>query len=479
MQVRNDGVIKSLSLMVLPGTSKNPTIAPPERWMKLETTINDKLTREQLLSLAYYDTLTKLPNRTLFFDRLQQSILRAERSNTLLAILFLDLDDFKAVNDSFGHDFGDLLLCEVAKRAQNTVRSGDTIARFGGDEFVVILEDIQSVATAAKMAKRLITTLSDPISINHHQMYISVSIGISTYPSDGGIAKNLLKKADIAMYKAKESGKNQFKYYEKYTNENQARSLKLMSDLSHALEYNELFLVYQPQYSLESKQFTGAEVLIRWQHPDLGLISPAEFIPLAEMNGMINPITERIFMEVSNKFKQLEQHGHSAFTLSVNISPRMLFESEFIPTLSFLLDNYYLPSEKLRLEITENTFIKNMSELVDKLQQLKDFGLHLEIDDYGTGFTSLNYLINLPIDTLKIDRCFITDIDKIPKNRAIVSAMITIAHHLEMQIIAEGAETESEKSVLEELECDTIQGYYYSKPLPFDALLLVNSPLSG
>lgn len=426
---------------------------------------------KKLHTMAYYDALTKLPNRTLLFDRLSKALARAEKAESLVGILFMDLDDFKTVNDTFGHDFGDRLLQEVARRAQRVLRKSDMIARFSGDEFVVILEDIETVELATVTAKRLIAALCEPISIKHHHIYSTASIGISCYPDDGGIAKNLLQKADIAMYTAKKSGKNQCQRYSKPLNMQHKRSLGLIQDLSRALENSEFFLVYQPQYDLQSQRYTGAEVLIRWRHPSLGMISPVEFIPLAEMSGLINPITERIFIDVAARFKVLKSHGFENFTLSVNISPRMLFEPDFIPTLSFFLENYDIPSGKLHLEITENTFMNNLSELVKKLEQIRDMGFHLEIDDYGTGFTSLNYLINLPVSSLKIDRSFVMDIHQNEKNRAIAGAMITIGHHLGMGIIAEGAETEAETGQLRELKCDIIQGFYFSKPLPFERLI--------
>jgi EAL domain-containing protein (putative c-di-GMP-specific phosphodiesterase class I) len=297
------------------------------------------------------------------------------------------------------------------------------------------------------------------------------SIGISCYPRDGGLTKTLIKKADIAMYKAKESGKNQYRYYDKPLEKAYRRARNLMRDLTDALEYDQFFLVYQPQFDLRQKRFSGAEVLIRWQHPKQGLISPDEFIPLAEMNGMINPITERILIEVASNFTALKSAGRDDFTLSVNISPRTLFDREFVPNLTFLLEHYPLPPGRLRLELTENTFMKNMDELARKLTELSALGIHLEIDDFGTGFTSLNYLTNLPINSLKIDRSYIIALHQNDKNRAISQAVITLGHQLGQEIIAEGAESKEEVNTLRTLGADKIQGYYYSKPLRFAALL--------
>ena len=423
-----------------------------------------------LYTLAYFDTLTGLPNRRLFLDRLSHALSLAQRGKETVGLLYFDLDDFKSINDSFGHDFGDRLLCEIAKRTEHIISETDTLARLGGDEFALLMERLQSADDVSMLARRLIDVISEPIQIGHQTLYTSASVGLSLFPQDGKNARQLLSTADHAMYKAKEHGKNQFTFFETSPEERHLKSSALLNDMPHALEYNEFFIHYQPQFDLISRSFTGAEMLIRWMHPKYGLVSPADFIPLSEMNGLITPITERILVEASENFTSLDRQGFTDFSLSVNLSPRMLSGGDFISDISFFLDNYHLPEHRLNIEITENTFMKNISDLITKLDYLRKRGVKIEIDDYGTGFTSLNYLINLPVHTLKIDRAFVTDIDKSPKDRAILRSMIDMAHHLGLNVVAEGAETKEEAHVLELLQCDKVQGYYYSKPIPFEAL---------
>ncbi|GEM_PF-6658068 len=426
---------------------------------------------QELYSLAFYDEVTHLPNRILFFDRLHHAIRLAEREGRLLGILYFDLDDFKAVNDAFGHDFGDQLLCEVARRIEKVLRKTDTVARLGGDEFVVLLEQIGSDRDVTLLAQRLLDVITEPVTIERQTLYISASIGVTLYPRHDTDARTLLKKADRAMYEAKESGKNQFRFFKENAGIDDSYMKGLMNDLSSALEYNEFFLLFQPQYDLQTGKYLSAEVLIRWQHPRYGLVSPSVFIPLAEMNGMINPITERILMEVSERFKTLDECGFSDFSLSVNISPRTLYAGDFVRNIFFFLDHYYLPPHRLHVEITENTFMKKIDDLIHKLKALRRRGVSIEIDDYGTGFTSLNYLINLPVDTLKIDRAFVRGIDGSGKDRSILAALIQMAHSLELEVVAEGAESEGEVETLRRLGCDRIQGFYYSRAVTFEALL--------
>ena len=439
--------------------------------------MSEKLSLQQanLHSLAYYDSLTGLPNRILFLDRAEHALTRSARKSLRFALLYFNLDDFKAVNDVFSHDFGDRLLCEITVRLQHAIRDSDTAGKLGGDEFVVFMEQIESQNDAALLAKRILSTIAEPIMIEGQTLYVSVSAGISLYPDDGDNVKKLLREADRAMYDAKESGKNQFKFFKEKIHADEERTPMLLNDMSHALEYNEFYLLYQPQYDLEKQRYTGAEILIRWQHPTYGLIPPIQFIPLAEMNGLIIPITERILMEASENFKLLDRMGFDDFSLSVNMPPRMLFSGDFTSNISFFLENYYLPKGRFNLEITENTFMKNISDLIQKLEFLRSCGVPIEIDDYGTGFTSLNYLINLPVDTLKIDRSFITGIDKNAKSRTMLEAMIAMAHSLDLNVIAEGAKEPEEVHTLESLRCDKVQGYFFSKPITFEELLRITT----
>ena len=426
---------------------------------------------QQLQHLAYYDVLTGLANRVLFFDYFEHALSLAFRENKKLALLYLDLDDFKSVNDTFGHDFGDALLREITKRIRQTVRKSDTIGRLGGDEFMILMERIESRENADVLARRLLTAISEPVMIEGQVLYTSVSIGISLYPQDGEITRKLAMNADRAMYEAKESGKDQFAFYINKNHTEYLHSARLLNDMPRALESNEFQLLYQPQYDITRQRFSGAEVLIRWQHPEFGTVSPVQFIPLAEMNGLITPMTERIIIEASKNFRSFDENGQHDFTLSVNLSPRMLLRGDFNETISFFLDTYYLPQGRFTMEITENTFMKKMSDLIAKLDYLRSRGVRIEIDDYGTGFTSLNYLINLPVDAIKIDRAFVTGIDRNEKSRAILAAMIMMARNLDLTVIAEGAEEAGEVMELEALGCHKIQGFYYSKPVSFEALL--------
>ncbi len=434
-------------------------------------TAEKNISLQQLQQLAYYDVLTGLPNRVLFFEHFEHALALASRENKPLALLYLDLDDFKSVNDTFGHDFGDALLREITKRIRHTVRKSDTVGRLGGDEFIILMERMASRKDADTLARRLIAAISEPVMIEGQVLYTSASVGISLYPQDGENTRKLTMNADRAMYEAKESGKDQFGFYKNKNYTEYLHSARLLNDMPRALESNEFHLLYQPQYDIARQRFSGAEILIRWRHPEFGTVSPLQFIPLAEMNGLITPITERIIIEASKNFRALDEKGLHDFTLSVNLSPRMLFRGDFNATISFFLDTYYLPEGRFTMEITENTFMKKMSDLIAKLDYLRSRGVRIEIDDYGTGYTSLNYLINLPVDTIKIDRAFVTGIDRNEKSRAILAAMVMMARNLDLDVIAEGAEMAGEVRELEALGCQKIQGFYYSEPVTFDTML--------
>lgn len=415
----------------------------------------------------HIDPLTGLPDRVSFERRLNVTLDTARQQQRAVSLITFDLDDFKTFNDLFGYAFGDRLLCEVAERVGKVVRPHGFIARVGGDKFAALLDGADVAATA----QRALDVIAEPISIADQTLYVSASMGIGRFPDDAADARELLNVADQAMNGAKEHGKNQFRFFAADARPQREEAFRLLNDLNKALEYDQLFLLYQPQFDLASRTFKGAEVLLRWQHPELGLIGPGRFISLAEINGMINPITDRIFIDAAERFKTLDAHGFDRFSLSINLSPRTLFSKDFDYTIDFFCKHYYLPEGRLRIEITENTFLKKVSDLIDRLNFLKARGIPIEIDDFGTGFTSLNYLLNLPVDTIKIDKSFVTGIDTDPKQREIFKAIVSMAHNLELDVIAEGVESGSEVEVLESTGCETIQGYYYSRPMPFDELL--------
>jgi diguanylate cyclase (GGDEF)-like protein len=418
---------------------------------------------KNIYQLAYYDSLTGLPNRTLFRKHLEELIADSQ-SKEIFAILFLDLDRFKLVNDTLGHDVGDLLLKAAADRVVHCLRYKDIVARLGGDEFTVILEDMSSCRIAASVATKICNVLSKPFSFMGQEIYISVSIGISLYPSDGRDINTLIKHADTAMFHAKEQGGG-YQFYEKSMGTAAAKRLTLEADLRRAFERGEFTVCYQPQIDLNTGKLAGMEALIRWHHPERGLILPAEFIPLAEETGLIVPIGKWVLREACAQMQSWLRWDLEPFRIAVNISGRELEERGWTDKIMAMLEETGLPPERLELEITESVVMKSAEAVIPKLRKLREKGIKLAIDDFGTGYSSLNYLKRFPTDTLKIDRCFVRDIISSPDDAAIVVGIIALAHSLRLKVVAEGVETDAQKAFLKEHQCDLIQGFYLSQPV--------------
>lgn len=435
--------------------------------------ITDRLATEQQLRdnqarlshLAQHDVLTGLPNRLLFHDRLEHAMHKAHRNKHLVAILFLDLDRFKNINDGLGHDVGDGMLKEVSKRLQQAMREDDTVARLGGDEFVIILEELTDPGSAAGVAAKCLTTLSRRMVINGIEIFPTVSIGISLFPEDSTSVDGLMKCADTAMYRAKDAGRNSFQFYTRDMNDQTIKLLLLEGSLRHAISENQLCLYYQPKIDLENNRLIGMEALIRWNHPEKGLISPADFIPLAEDTGMIIPIGEWVIQEACRQIKAWQMRGFDQLHVAVNISARH-FNPMILETITRTLAENDLEPRFLELEITESVLMNNADSAVQILMQLREMGISLAIDDFGTGYSSLSYLKRFPIASLKIDRSFVMDMTEDSNDAAIVSSIVALAKNMDLQVTAEGIETSRQLEVIKRLGCDYGQGYLLGRPAP-------------
>jgi diguanylate cyclase (GGDEF)-like protein/PAS domain S-box-containing protein len=423
----------------------------------------------QIVRQAYYDELTELPNRTLLSDRLHLAIATADRDEQIIALLFVDLDRFKYVNDSMGHEYGDDLLKQVAERLNGCVRDTDTVARCGGDEFVILLHNIKSESDAAYVAQKLIDALSTPFVLAEREIIIGASIGIAMHPGDADTAETLIRNADLAMYKAKQSGRNQAHFFTAAMQEHANQRMTLEQDLRHALERNQLEVYYQPIASGQSGQVVGLEALLRWHHPERGLIPPDQFIPMAEETGLIGSIGEWVLETACRQIQTLAASGHELY-LSVNISERQRDLGLNAAAVSRVLAEHQISPARLILEITESLLIQDSEETVAWLQGFKDLGVSLAIDDFGTGYSSLSYLKRFPVDTLKIDREFIRDLNNDRYADSLVSAIISMAASLELRLIAEGVETEKQRLSLIGQGCRFMQGYLFCPPLPAEEL---------
>nr|WP_035502689.1 EAL domain-containing protein [Parageobacillus thermoglucosidasius] len=428
-----------------------------------------KRNMEQLTKLALYDPLTNVPNRYLFEKRLESIIRMSQKHNQSFALLFLDLDRFKNINDTLGHHMGDMLLKETAQRLNGMLRKQDTIARFGGDEFVIILPNLKHIREAVYMAENIIESLKRPFNVNHQEVYISTSIGISVYPYDGTDKETLIRMADRAMYQAKTNGRNQFVLYHDGMNNNGRHLFQLETALRKAFDLGEFALYYQPQVDMKTKQIRAVEALIRWNHHEKGFISPGQFIPLAEESGLITPISDWIIMQACEDLKQL-QWQFPYVKMSINISPIYFQQIDFLEKLQKTIESVNVNPRSLELELTESAIMPHAEQSVGRLTTLKTMGISIAIDDFGTGFSSLSYLHRFPIDVLKIDQSFIKQLSQYQEDLAIVKAIIMMAHSLQIQVVAEGVETEKQYQILEEQRCDFVQGYYVSNPLTIGEL---------
>ena len=438
----------------------------PHIWSSVEDISERKLAEEHIWKQANFDTLTGLPNRDMFHDRMQQEMLKTERAQSQLALLLIDLDQFKEVNDALGHDVGDTLLQATAQRIRGCVRDSDTVARLGGDEFAVIISELAETATNLdEIAQKLIVELAAPYRLGDEIVHVSASIGISLYPNDASAIDVLLKTADQAMYAAKNLGRNCFSYFTAAMQDAAQTRLRLSGDLRLALERNEFLLHYQPQVSVETGRVTGVEALVRWQHPEKGLIPPNLFIPIAEDTGLILPLGAWVMRTACQQLKKWHESGMIEVKMSVNLSARQFRQEGLATCVSALLAEMGLPAELLELEITESLAMDNPQENAVTLKSLRDIGVSVAIDDFGTGHSSLGYLKDFPISRLKLDRTFIMHIETEPSDAIIVSAAVNLAHALGMDVVAEGVETVKQVEYLARLDCDIIQGYYYSQPL--------------
>jgi len=423
-----------------------------------------KESEEQLLHLAHHDALTALPNRLLLNTRLEHSLQCARRDGTHVAVLFLDLDHFKKVNDSLGHSVGDDLLQLVAKRLLLCVREEDTVARLGGDELTVVLGHLNDVRHAAAVAQAVRDKLSEPFELEGQDVFLSASIGISVYPKDGQDATTLLKNADAAMYMAKSEGRNGYHFYSKELTVRATESLALESNLHRALEREELFLHFQPQVSLKSGDIVGVEALLRWRHPEIGLIAPARFIPLAEENGLIRDIGKWVLRTACAQAKAWQKDGLTPFRIAVNLSGRQLGQFNIVREVRDALEDTALDPCYLELELTESSVMKRAERAAKTLDALRELGTTIAIDDFGTGYSSLSYLKRFAVDRLKIDRSFVRDIPQDANDVALAKSIVALGHSLNLSVVAEGVETQAQRELLTSIGCDEMQGFLYSAP---------------
>ncbi len=440
-----------------------------------------KQAEEKSKFIDLHDELTELPNSRLFRDRLEHAIAQAERNKKILAIMFLDLNRFKLINSSMGHKAGDELLKITSQRLVDALRKTDSVAvnasgisssvaRLGGDEFTILLDDIENIAAVVHIVERIIKNISQPMNIESKEVYISSSIGIAMYPADGIQADEILKHADSAMHYAKNQGSNIFKFYTESMNESSDEMLLLESDLRKAIDQDELYLHYQPQYDSETEKIVGIEALIRWQHPEKGMISPDKFIPMAETTGMIDQIGKWVLREACEHAVRWLKDGYQLNKIAVNLSAQQLKDEKLPEIIALILDETGMVAEKLCVELTETAMITDPEAALIVLTKVKALGVSLSLDDFGTGYSSLSYLKRFPIDTLKIDKAFIQDVKVDKEDAALVKAIIAMAHGLGMDVVAEGVEVQEQFEFLNDNDCDTIQGFLFSRPLSADEL---------
>jgi diguanylate cyclase (GGDEF)-like protein/PAS domain S-box-containing protein len=414
---------------------------------------------------AYHDLLTGLPNRTLFRDRLGQTIVHAKRHGQKLAVMFLDLDHFKMVNDTLGHLFGDELLQAVSHRLRGCLRETDTLARIGGDEFMVLLPHIQTQNNTATLAQKFITSLREPFHIEEHELFVSISVGAAIYPDDGETLDTLIKHADIAMYHAKDRGRNGYCLYSKALDESLSGQLDLRTGLRRALQRGEFEVHYQPQVDIPTGRIIGMEALVRWRHPEKGIIPPTEFISVAEESGLIGPISDWVLQTVCQQAHIWQQMALPPITLAVNLSSRQIEHPDFVDNFSQILRSYQLDGHRIEIEITESILMRDIEGCIVKLKQLSELGIEVSIDDFGTGYSSLSYLQKLPINTLKIDKSFIHDLNPDLGGSTIVSGIAAMAKGMHLNLIAEGVESIQQLDFLKTVGCDAYQGFLFSRPI--------------
>jgi diguanylate cyclase (GGDEF)-like protein/PAS domain S-box-containing protein len=429
--------------------------------------------QEQNLKLHYqtnYDKLTNLPNRTRFKDILAQTIETAQLRNEQFAVLFIDLDQFKKINDSFGHNLGDEILVELSKKINDSIRIENTLARLGGDEFAIIIKDIKNMQVPSKVARKILNIIKENLEIQGNKFYISASIGISLFPQDADNAEDIVKFADAAMYKAKDEGRDNFQFYSSDMTTLAFERVLLQSNLRIAIQEEQFIVHYQPQYDTNTNTIVGMEALVRWQHPELGLIPPNNFIPLAEESGLIIEIDRIVMKKAMKQFQEWYALGLQPGILSLNLAMKQLASHSFINELITVMQEHQFNPYWLELELTESQVMNNPDSAIKKLKEINELGIDIAIDDFGTGYSSLAYLKKLPLDKLKIDQSFIRDLDVDEDDKAIAKAIIGLGESLNLKIIAEGVETKEQLEFLQQNRCHYIQGYFYSRPIPAEQM---------
>jgi diguanylate cyclase (GGDEF)-like protein len=451
-------------------TSKLPLLEADGKISGVIGTYDDitvqKIYEEQLKHLGTHDALTGLPNRALLLDRLEQSLHYARRSGRTVGVLLLDLDRFKVINDSLGHAFGDQLLCAVAQRLQLAVREADTVARLGGDEFVVLLAEVADKEDVAQVARKILDRLTLPYDLSGREITVTASLGISLYPKDSDDGATLIRNADMAMYRAKSDERSSFSYYAAEMNRQALETLELENALRLGLEREEFCLHYQPKADLASGRIIGCEALVRWRHPQRGMVPPADFIPLAEETGLIVQLGTWVLREACRQIKAWKAEGLPTLSVAVNLSARQFHKGDLPRLVADILRETDLDPGLLELELTESMVMNDPVAAEQAMQSLKDLGVSLSLDDFGTGYSSLNYLRRFPVDSLKIDRSFISDVATDPSAASVVASVIDIAHNLGLTAVAEGVETREQLAFLAGCGCDMYQGYLFSKPQP-------------
>lgn len=466
---RKDGELYPEWLTILAVTDDKGLV---EQYIGVFTDItNQKTVEEELKKMAHSDPLTGIANRYSYNIRMNSLLETSKKYDQKMAVLFLDLDRFKQVNDTFGHEAGDQLLIHMSDRIKSMLRNKDITARLGGDEFLITLTNIRHPREAFRLADRIIQSFSVPFIIAGHEIYMSTSIGISFFPEDGLDTDTLLRNADKAMYDSKQNGRNRFSAYHEEINAENKEILTMEMELRKAVERGELSIAYQPQIDAKTRSAVGAEALLRWNNHHFGHVSPGEFIPLAEETGLIIPIGQWVLRQVCRDLKTLGQFGFNEFSLAVNVSPLQFLQDDFIESVRGIISDENVPARLLDLEVTESMVMPDAKKSVRRLTELKNIGFKLSIDDFGTGYSSLSYLRRFPIDHLKIDRSFIQSIDRYDEEASIVEAIIIMAHRLHLKVIAEGVENKHQIQFLTGESCDYIQGFYYSKPVPIAELI--------
>ena len=464
--IRKDGAEGDIEASIT--LQKDPSGKPTGFKGMIRDITERKRTEQQLNYMATHDILTGLPNRLMFNQLLNQAIRSASRNKRLLAVLFIDLDRFKIINDSLGHEAGDRLLKEIARRFKRSLRSVDVVARLGGDEFIILIEEVEGLSQIEVVARKILSSALKPMVLSGEECRVTASIGISIYPRDGMDEQTLMKNADIAMYYAKEEGKNNYQFYSKEIQSQSSERLAIESNIRLALERKEFSLQYQAKVDFKTGKITGVEALLRWQNQYLGAVPPARFIPVAEDTGLIVPIGRWVMKTACNQNVGWQKQGLPPVCIGVNLSLRQLMDEHLLEDIKAALDDSGLKPDLLELEITESMVMHNPERLIGILTNIKKMGVRIAIDDFGTGYSSLAQLKNFPIDTLKMDRSFMRNLLENNDNKSIIEAIITMGKTLSVTVVAEGVETRDQETFLREHICDEMQGFYFSKPIAPD-----------